>query len=163
RTTTAAAKPAAGALARREHQVRHIEGVLEIARAVRILRPQRVLPGLAAVGRAIDPLTGVACVTLRGGDDQIRILRVRHDLVDLRRLLEADVRPRLARVRGLVHAVPRRALDRVAGARIHDVRIGGRDLDRADAVDLRDLVEDRRPRDAAARGFPDAAGRHADV
>ena len=48
-------------------------------------------------------------------------------------------------------------------ADIDDVGIGRRDLNRADAVDVRELIEDREPRDARARGFPDAAGRRADV
>jgi hypothetical protein len=47
----------------------------------------------------------VARITLRGRDDEIRILGIDRELVDLGRLLEADVRPRLAGIGGLVHAV----------------------------------------------------------
>ena len=82
---------------------------------------QRVLPRLAAVGRAIDALAVVLRVALRRRDDEVRILRIDHDLVDLRRLLEADVRPRLAGVGRLVHAVAERSLHRVTGAGIDDV------------------------------------------
>src|SRR5262249_60501891 len=100
-------------------------------------------------------------VPLCGRDDEVRILRIDEDLVDLRRLVEADVRPRLAGVGGLVHAVTERALHRVAAARIDDVRIGGRNLDRADAGDVSGFVEHREPRGAGARALPDAAGGHA--
>src|SRR5262249_33678707 len=122
-----------------------------------------VLPGPAAVGRAIDPLSVVSRITLSRRDDEVWILRVDADLVDLRRLLEADVRPGLARVGGLVHTVTARALHGVAGAGVDDVRIARRDLNGADAVHVRELTEDRRPRHAGAGGFPDPARRSADV
>ena len=118
----ASAEAATRALGRREHDVRHVVGVLDVARAVRVLRPQRVLPRPAAIGRAVDALARVSGVALRRGDDEVGILRVDDHLVDLDGLLEADVRPRLARVGGLVHAVAERALHGVAGADVDDVR-----------------------------------------
>ena len=59
--------------------------------------------------------------------------------------------------------LPRLPLNGVAGAGIHDIGIGGSDLDGADAIDARLLVEDGEPGDAGAGGFPDAAQRRAEV
>src|SRR5262249_58084656 len=78
-------------------------------------------------------------------------------------VLEADVRPRLAGIARFVHAVAERTLHRVTSAGIHNVGIGRRHLYRADAVDVRELIENRRPRHARASGFPDAAGGRPDV
>src|SRR5207248_5673595 len=62
-----------------------------------------------------------------------------------------------------VHAVAERTLHRVASAGIHNVCVGRRHLYRADAVDVRELIENRRPRHARTSGFPNAAGGRADV
>src|SRR5207244_8893278 len=102
-------------------------------------------------------------VTLCRREHQIRIFRIDHDLVDLDCILEADVRPRLTGIDRFVHAVAERTLHRVTSAGIHNVGIGGRHLYRADAVDVRELIENRRPRHARARGFPNAAGGRPDV
>src|SRR5205823_8268951 len=120
-------------------------------------------PRLAAVGAAIDALAAVPRIALRRGEHEIRILRVDHDLVDLDRVLEANMRPRLAGIDRFVHAVAERTLHRVASAGIHNVGIGRRHLYRADAVDVRELIENRRPRHARASGLPNAAGGRPDV
>src|SRR5215813_15412718 len=108
RTTSAASSAAeapAGALRRSEDHVRHIERVLDVARAVRVLRTQRVLPGLAAVGRAVDPSAVVLRVTLRRHYNYVRVFWINDHFVDLSRLFEADVRPGLAGIDRFVHAV----------------------------------------------------------
>ena len=102
-------------------------------------------------------------VALRRREHQIRIFRIDHDLVDLDRVLEANVRPRLTRIDRFVHAVAERTLHRVTRARVHNVCVGRCHLNRADAVDVRELIEDREPRHARAGGFPNAAGGRADV
>src|SRR5216683_1300876 len=79
------------------------------------------------------------------------------------RVLEANVRPRLTGIDRFVHAVAERTLHRVARAGIHNIGIGRRHLDRADAVDIGELIEDREPGHARARGFPNAAGGRPDV
>ena len=99
----------------------------------------------------------------RGDDHQVRIGGIDKDAVDLHRVLEADVLPGLAGIGRLPHAVAEAAADGVAGAGINDVGIGGSDLDGADAIDARLLIEDGEPRHAGAGGLPDAAQRRADV
>ena len=79
------------------------------------------------------------------------------DVGDLHRVFEADVLPGLAGIGGLPHAVAKAAADGVAGAGIHDVGIGWSDLDGADAIDARLLIEDGKPGHAGAGGLPDAA------
>src|SRR4030095_1389959 len=77
--------------------------------------------------------------------------------------LEANMRPRLAGVGRPVHAVPERTLHRVTSAGVHNVCVGRRHLDRPDAVDVSELIENRRPLHARARGFPNTAGRCAQI
>ena len=85
---------------------------------------------------------------------------------DRLRLLQADVRPRLAGVGGLVDAV---ALDDVAAQLglahpgVDDVGIRRRDRDGADRRGLDLLVGDRPPRQAAVGRLPDAAAGRAEV
>src|SRR5262249_25653522 len=134
--TTAAKSAARVALRGREDHTWHVERVLDIARAIRVFRSQRVFPCLAAVTGAVDALAVVARVTLCGHHDYVGIFRVDNHLVDLRRFLKPDMRPCLATISRLVYAVAARALHRVARAGIDDVRIGRRDLDRTDAIDV---------------------------
>ena len=112
RTTTASAKAStestAGALRCGEDHIRLVERVLDIARAIRVFRPQRVLPCLAAVGGPVDALAVMTGITLRRHDHVIGIFRVDDHLVDLGRLLEADVRPSPAGIDRFVHAVAER-------------------------------------------------------
>ena len=77
---------------------------------------------------------------------------------------ESDaMRPGLAAVAGLVHAVAVAAGNRITAADVNDVGIGRRDHDRADAVDVGQLVDDRNPRHSRARRPPHATHRRADV
>src|SRR6185369_10102229 len=105
RTASTSAKTAAGTLRSREEYVRHVERVLDVARAVRVLWPQGVLPVLAAVSRAVDAPAVVLRVTLGRGHDYVRIFRIDDHLVDLGGFLEADVGPRFPGVSRFVHAV----------------------------------------------------------
>src|SRR3982750_949460 len=93
----------------------------------------------------------------------VGVLRVYDDLVDLGRLLEADVHEGLARIDGLIHAVAVRTTDGIPGTDVNDIRIRGRDLHGPDAVDILELIEDREPRNPGTRRLPDAARGCADV
>ena len=77
------------------------------------------------------------------------------------------MRPRAARVGGLVDAVAVRRHDAADGVLAHadvdDVRVGGRDRDRADRRGLHLAVGDVGPRAAAVGGLPDAAADAAEV
>src|ERR1043166_2260106 len=103
--------------------MRAIECVLDVPRAVGIIGAKRVLPVLAAVGRSVYPASFMGAVALCRNDDDIWIFRIDNDLVDLCRLLQADMNERPAGVRRLIHAVPRWTLNGVARADIYDVRI----------------------------------------
>src|SRR5207237_8995322 len=72
---------AASALRGGEDHVRLVERVLDIARAIRVFRSQRVLPCLAAIGRTVDALAVVARVALRGCDHVIGFFRIDVHLV----------------------------------------------------------------------------------
>ena len=93
------------------------------------------------------------------------IARVDDDLRDLLAVAQAEVRPRLAGVGGLVDAVAGRevgALQPFAAADVDDVRVRRRDRDRADRAG-RLVVEDRRPGAAVVGRLPHAAVDGADV
>ena len=81
------------------------------------------------------------------------------ELGNLLRVAQAEVRPGLAGVGGLVDAVADgevRTRQPFAAADVEDVRIGRRDGDPADRSG-RLIVEDRLPRPAGVGGLPDAA------
>src|SRR5947209_5709780 len=99
----------------------------------------------------------MARVTLRRTDDDLRIFRVNDHLVDLRCLLQPDVRPRLAGIGRFVQAVAGRTANRVARAGIDNAGIGRRYLNGTDAIDVRELIKDRGPRHARVCRFPNAA------
>ena len=93
------------------------------------------------------------------------VLRIDDDLRDLLRVAQAEVRPRLAGVGGLVDAVAGRQVGpllRLAGADVDDVGIRGRHRQRADRAGGL-LVEDRQPGAAGVGGLPHAAVDDADV
>src|SRR5262249_36954180 len=84
---------------------------------------------------------------------------------DLLRLVESDVRPALAAVGRLVHAVALRDVGAhvgFAGADVDHVRIRLRDRERADRAD-RLRVEDRLPRSSGVVRFPHSAVDAAEV
>ena len=63
----------------------------------------------------------------------------------------------------LPYAVAEAAANRIASAGVDDFRIGGSDLDGADAIDAGFLIHDGKPGDAGAGGFPDATQGRPDV
>ena len=111
----------------------------------------------------MPPASPLLPFALRGGDDEVRILRIDDHLVDLG---ASSSRPMCVHVLPasvdlyMPSPSPRHG---VAGADIDDVGIRRRDLDRADAVDVRELIEDRNPRHSGARRLPHAADRRADI
>ena len=66
----------------------------------------------------------------RGDEEDVRVSRVDRDLADVVRVGEADVRPRLSGIGGLVQAIAvahRIAKRRLATTDVHDVRSRRRD------------------------------------
>ena len=136
-------------------------------RADVLILVEHFLPALAAVRRAEHAALGVRRVQMpdRRDEHDVRILRIDGDLADVLRVVEADVRPRLSGVGGLVHAVAvahRVAQRRFAAADVHRVRRGRRDRDRADRRHgLR--VEHRRPHAPRVDRLPHAAVHRAEI
>ena len=100
-----------------------------------------------------------------GDEKPVRVARVHHDLRNLLPVAKAEVRPRLAGIGGLVHAVARRevrTLEPFATAHVDDVRIRGREGDGADGPRWL-LVEDGIPRAPVIIGLPHAAIHRTDV
>ena len=157
------AKSAALPLRRRKDHVRVVKSVLNIPRAIGVFRLENVRPRFAAVSRAIDAGTVMFSVALSRTDHDIWVLRIDDDLVYLGRFLEADMHPRLAGIVRSVHTVALRAPYRIAGADIDNVRIGRRDLHRADAVNIGELVKNREPGNACISRFPNTARRSPQV
>ena len=92
---------------------------------------------LAAVFRAKDAAVGIRRRMMPecGDVDDVRVRRMNADLGNILRVDQPDLRPRLARVRGLVGSVALNdvAADvRFAGADVNDIRIGWRNRDGAD-------------------------------
>ena len=136
-------------------------------RARILILVQHLLERLAAVGRAEDAALRVRSVRMAEHRDEepVRILRIDVDLRDHLALAQTEMRPRLAGVGRLVHAVARREIganDARARADVDDVRIGRRDGDRADRSG-RLLVEQRLPVRAVVGRAPHAAVVEADV
>ncbi len=133
----------------------------QVARAGRVVLEQHLGPGLAAVGRLVNPAFGVGPervalgrhvrdVGLRGVDPYAR---------DLARVREANGRPGLAGVGRFEHAVAVRhvAADGVlAGADVDHVGVGLTHPDRADGP-AEVLIGDGQPGIAAVGGLEDAA------
>ena len=104
---------------------------------------------LAAVGRAEDAALRVRAVRMaeHRDEDAVGIARIDGDLRDLLAVAQAEVRPGLAGVGGLVDAVADGevgALQAFAAADVDDVRVRRRDRERADRAG-RLVVEDRLP------------------
>ena len=137
----------------------------QVGRPGGVVAEEHLRPRLAAVLRAEDPALGVRPphVPLRGHVHEVRIGRMHAHLRDLPRVVEPDVRPRLAAVGGLPHAVAVRhvAADReFTAAHVHHVGIRRGDADRADrAAEV--AVAHRRPREPAVGALHDATARRA--
>src|SRR5690606_14656445 len=170
------------ALAARRHVVRtaaRLPGTgVEDARVRRVHRDlvnpgifadeEDALPGLAAVGRAVQPAVriGTEDVAERRDVDDVRVRGVDRDLADVAGRLQAHVLPALSGIGGLVDAVAARdvAADRrLAHPDIDHVRVRRRDLQRADRGVLEVAVGDVVPARAGVVRFPDAAAGRAEV
>src|SRR5262249_55876440 len=122
---------------------------------------EHLLPGLAAVGGAVDAALGVGAegVAQDRGVGDVGVMRVDDELADLPGL-PPDVLPGLAAVGALVEAVAGGDVAAdvgLAGADVDDVRVGrGHGQGAGGGGGL--VVEDRAPVDAAVVGLPDAAG-----
>jgi hypothetical protein len=157
-----AALPARGdqhvRIARVEHQVRHT-GVF--------VDRQHPRPRLAAVGRLVQPAVAPFFPErpLGGHVNRVRVARVDDDLADVLARLQSDVRPRLAAVGALVHAV---AVGHAPLAVVlprpdpHHVRVLGVEYHAPDR-ERAFAVEDGRERGAAVGRLPHPAARHRDV
>ncbi len=154
---------------------RRVDGV-RVARVERDVERARVVVGeqhaperRASVGRPVDAALLIRAVRVpeRRDEQAVRVMRIDRDRGDLLGVAQAEVRPRRARVGGLVHAVadrevgpvqafPAAGVDRVVVARRHRER-----TDRTGAL----AVEDRRPRPPGVVRPPHAAvhGRHVEA
>ena len=100
----------------------------QINRARVFVMKQNFLPTLSAIFRAEHPSLLVRPVRMpqRGDENLVYVSRVNDDSPNLPRVLQPDVHPRFAAVRGLVHSIPvgnRRAHVRLARAHVNHVRI----------------------------------------
>ena len=151
----------------RVHDVRALRIERHVGDARVLVDRERGGPRLAAVGRLVEAALAAFREErpLCGDPDDVRIAGIDDDAADVLGRLEADARPRLARVRGLVDAVAevRAALARVfARAEPEDVRVPGIDDDAAQR-ERSVVLEDRLERDAAVHGLPHAAECRRDV
>src|SRR5882762_3838348 len=145
-------------IARIENEVNAAGVVVEI---------ENFFPVLAAVAGAKDAAFGVRAVGMAQGGDEcdIRIRGMNDDFADVPGVLQTDVGPSLPGVIRTIDAVAERDISTdtsLAGSGIEDVGIGIRDSHAADRRGAL-LVEERIPRAAAVRGFPNATGHGAKV
>jgi hypothetical protein len=139
----------------------------EIDDADLLVDVQHLLPRRPAVRRLEDPALGVLGieVTHRRDVDDIRIRRMDRDAGDVVGIAQPHVRPGLAGIGRLVHAVARVGAprgERVARANPDDVGVRWRHGDVADRQ-LRLTVEHRLECRPVVRRFPEAAGPEPDV
>ena len=165
-----AARPAAHPLPGLQLEVPHPgvqdPGVVRVHDQVRspgvLVHEQDVFPGLAPVRGPVDAalrLRGVG-VAQRGRVHDVRVRRMDGDPADPRGRVEAHVFPGLPGVGGLEDPDADgdvRPDEGLAGARPDDVRVGLRDRERPDGVDVL-VVEHRAPLDAPVLGLPDPPG-----
>ena len=128
---------------------------------------ENLLEGLGAVGGAVDAALGIGTVGMSGDRDEkaVGIARIDGHLGNLLAIAQAEVRPGLAAVGGLVDAIADGevgTMQSFTAADVDDLRVGGRDGDGADRAGGL-LVEDRLPGAAVVGGLPDAAVDRADV
>src|SRR6266571_2432198 len=139
----------------------------EIDRADVVAFEQHLLPGGSAVARAIHASIRIRAVGVaeRGNKHDAGIFRIDDDAANLPRIVQADVRPGLPRINGLVHPVAvgnLRAHVCFTRADVDYVRVRRRDTDGADRGDgLR--VENWRPGAARVHRLPNAAAHGAEI
>src|SRR5664279_2536748 len=89
---------------------------------------EHVSPGVSAVDRLVNPalVVGAIGVPQHSDVDSVRVVRIDDDATDLAGIMQADIFPGRAAVQRLVYSVARGEIGayvRLAGARIHDIRI----------------------------------------
>jgi hypothetical protein len=154
-------------IGRDEQDLRVVGTHGEIDRSRERVDEQHVVPGLAAVGAAIDAPLGAGRPERaeRRHVHDVGVVRVDHDPPDVMRTLEPEVDPRVTPiVRPVDTVAPRRRLTVVllSGARIDDpmIRRGDRDVaERAHRL----VVEDRLPRRPVIRAAPESAGGRTEI
>ena len=134
----------------------------EIGRARRVGDGEHLLPIDAAIGGAVDAALFVCEEWIaQGGDiNDVRILGVNADGGDLAHVAQSDKLPGFARVGRLVHAAPDGHIAANfgrAGAGIHDVRVGLRDLNGAHGSDGDLAIRHIDPGVTGIGSLPDAA------
>ena len=139
----------------------------QIDRAGLVISKKDFLPLLAAVIRTeyaahfVRPIS----VPQRSHVHDVGILRMHHNLRDVLRIVEADVRPRLPAVHGLVHPVPIRNISanaRFPGAHVNHIRVRRRYRNRANGHDS-GFVRHGRPRQPTVLRLPHTASHGAEV
>ena len=149
-----------------EHRrVRRVEG--EVDEAGVVVDVEDLRPRLAAVRRPVDAALGVGAeqVPQRRHPHDVGVRGVDGDAPDVARLLQPREPPRLAAVRGVIHALaPRRAVAVVRFPRPdpHFQWIGRGERDVPDR-EVRRVVEDRFPGRPVVHALPDAARSRAHV
>ena len=133
----------------------------QINRARVFVMKQNFLPVLSAIFRAVHAAFLVRPVRMpqRGDENLVYVSRVNDDSPNLPRVLQPDVHPRFAAVRGLVHSIPvgnRRAHVRLARAHVNHVRIRWHYRDCSNRSN-RLRIENRLPRPPRIIRFPNAA------
>ena len=140
--------------------VRRVQRQVDCAGLVALV--QHLLPRIAAVLRPEHPalLVRPERVPESSDVDQVRVRRMDSDPRDVPRVLQTHVLPRLARVRGPVHAVAVGNIAADAGlarARVDHVGIGLANGQGAHRRGVEIVVADRLPVRAAVRRLPHAA------
>src|SRR5262245_43763315 len=135
----------------------------EIRRAGERIHEEHLGPRATRIRRLEDTALGVFSpeVPHRRNVGDIRIRGIEHDAADRTRIVQTEIRPRVAAVSGPVHAAaPGRALTIVvlAGAGPDNLRIALEDRERAEGV-VRLGAEHILPGDTVVDRLPDAAAR----
>ena len=162
-----AARGAAALVARGVNDIRVDRIEDEVGEARVVVDELDVVPGLAAVGRLVDPALGIGSEQMpeHRRVHRVWILRVDDDARDRLTVLEAEMGEGLAAVGCLVDAVAERrrlAVVRLPGADVDDVGISRMDRDVADRRGGVG-VEHRLERDGVVLGLPHAADRVAEI
>ena len=148
-----------------DSRIRRIEEDIDAAGGV--VDEENALPCLAAIDRLKDASLLLRTIRMSECRDEraVGVRWIDRNARDASGLLQANVRPALAGIRRPVHAKADGDVasnERLAGADPDDVRIRGRDSNRADGRHGL-IVEDRGPVGAGVDGLPESAARRACV
>ena len=132
----------------------------EVARACLRIHEEHLLPRLAPVARPVNAALLLRRVAMPDGRyvHHVRVVGVYDDAADPARRVESHVRPVLAGVRRLPHAVSEGHVgseERLPGAGPYDIRVGRRHGDLPDRVHWI-VIEDRAPAQSRVVGLPDS-------